>query len=62
MMMSLKHFVSIEIYFLIISTNFKQCSILIEDFNAKHSKWCSTDKNNKARISLDNIAQTSGYN
>ena len=37
-------------------------SILVGDFNAKHSKGCSTDKNNKAGIILENITSTSGYN
>ena len=37
-------------------------SILLGDFYAKHSKWCSTDKNNKARIVLENITSTAGYN
>ena len=27
-------------------------------FHAKHSKWCSTDKNNKAGIVLENITST----
>ena len=36
--------------------------ILLGDFNPKHSKWCSTDKNNKTGIVLDNITATAGYN
>ena len=31
------------------------CSIAIEDFNAKFSKWCTTDKDNTAGLELDNI-------
>ena len=27
-----------------------------------NSKWCSTDKNNKNGITLDNITSVSGYN
>ena len=38
------------------------CSILSGDFNAKHSKWYSSDKNNKPGIVLENIASTAGYN
>ena len=30
-------------------------SLLLRDFNTKHSKWCSTDKNDKGRIALGNI-------
>ena len=36
--------------------------VLLGDFNAKHSKWCSTNKNNKAGIVLENITSTAGYN
>ena len=38
------------------------CSVLLGDFNAKHSKCCSTDKNNKAGSLLENITLTAGYN
>ena len=38
------------------------CSVFLGEFNAKHSKWCSTDKNNKAGIVLENITSTAGYN
>ena len=38
------------------------CSVLLGDFNAKHSKWCSTDKNDIAGIVLENITSTTGYN
>ena len=38
------------------------CLIAIDDFNAKHSKESSADKNNKAGFTLDNITSTSGYN
>ena len=37
-------------------------SIVLDDFNAKCSKWCASDKNNTAGIELDNITTTSGYN
>ena len=36
------------------------CLVLLGDFNAKHSRWCSTDKNNKAGIVLENITSTAG--
>ena len=36
------------------------CSILIGDFNAKCSKWCSSDKNNIAGLQIDNITTTAG--
>ena len=38
------------------------CSIVLGDFNAKCSKWCSSDRNNTAGVELDNITMTSGYN
>ena len=38
------------------------CSVLLGNFNAKHSKWCSTGRNNKAGIVLENITSTAGYN
>ena len=38
------------------------CSVLLGDFSAKHSKWSSTDKNNKAGIELENITSTAAYN
>ena len=38
------------------------CSVLLGDFNAKYSKWCSTDKNNKAGILLENISSTAVCN
>ena len=37
------------------------CSILIGDFNAKSSKLCSSDKDNKAGCELDNITTSAGY-
>ena len=38
------------------------CLVLLGDFNAKHSKWCSTDKKNKSGIALENMTSTAGYN
>ena len=38
------------------------CLVLLGNFNAKHSKWCSTDKNNKTWIVLKNITSTADYN
>ena len=38
------------------------CSIVLGDFNAKCSKWCTSDRINSAGIELDNITTTSGYN
>ena len=37
------------------------CSIVIEDFNAKCSKWCTSDKDNTAGFELDSITTTAGY-
>ena len=37
------------------------CSIRIGDFNAKCSKWCSSDKNNIAGLEIVNITTTAGY-
>ena len=33
------------------------CSIVIGDFNAKCSKWCTTDKNNTAGLELEQQQQ-----
>ena len=44
-----------------INNNQPTCSILIGDFNAKCSKWCSSDKNNIAGLEIDNITTTAGY-
>ena len=38
------------------------CSIVSCDFNAKCSKWFTSDKNNTSGIELDNITMKSGYN
>ena len=45
-----------------INNIYPTCSIVLGDFNAKCSKWCSSDKNNTTGIELDNITMTSGYN
>ena len=37
------------------------CSIVIGDFNAKCSKWCTSDKDNTAGPELDSITTTPGY-
>ena len=37
------------------------CSILVGDFNAKLSRWCPSDKNNKAGQDIDAFTTTSGY-
>ena len=44
-----------------INNNQPACSILMGDFNAKYSKWCSSDKNNIAGLEIDNITTTAGY-
>ena len=44
-----------------INNNHPNCSILIGEFNAKFSKWCSSDKDNKAGCELDNITTSAGY-
>ena len=36
-------------------------SIATGNFNAKCSKWCSTNKNNTAGLELDSITTTAGY-
>ena len=37
------------------------CSIIVDDFNAKLSKWCPSDKDNKAGQEIDTFTTTSGY-
>ena len=44
-----------------INNNQPASSILVGDFNAKCSKWCSSDKNNIAGLEIDNITTTAGY-
>ena len=44
-----------------INNNQAACSILIGDFNAKCSKWCSSDKNNIAGLEIENITTTADY-
>ena len=44
-----------------INNNQPACSIVIDDFNAKCSKWCSNDKNNIAGLEIDNITTTAAY-
>ena len=36
-------------------------SILVGDFNAKLSKWCSSDKDNKVGQDIDTLTTTSSY-
>ena len=43
-----------------INENHPACSILIGDFNARSSKWCNSDKINRAGIELDNITTSAG--
>ena len=44
-----------------INNNQPACSILIGDFDAKCSKWCSSEKNYLAVLEIDNITTTAGY-
>ena len=44
-----------------INNNQPACSILMGDFNAKYSKWCSSDENDIAGLEIDNITTTAGY-
>ena len=44
-----------------INNNQPACSILIGDFNAKCSKWCSSDKNIIAGLEIHNITSMTGY-
>ena len=37
------------------------CSILVVDFNARLSKWCASNKDNKAGQDIDTFTTTSGY-
>ena len=36
-------------------------SVVIGDFNAKYSKWCTSDKDNTSGLKLDSITTTAGY-
>ena len=44
-----------------INDNHPTCSIIISDFNAERSKWCNSDKCNRAGIELHNITTSAGY-
>ena len=44
-----------------INDNHPTRSILIGDFNAKSSKWCISDKSNRAGRERDNITTSAGY-
>ena len=44
-----------------INNNQAACSVLISDFNAKCSKWWSSDRNNIAGFEIDDITTTAGY-
>ena len=44
-----------------INSNQSACSILVDDFNAKCSEWCSSDTTNIAVLEIDNITRTAGY-
>ena len=44
-----------------INDNHPTCSILTVDFNTKSSKWCNSDKNNRAGTERDNITTSAGY-
>ena len=41
-----------------VNNNQTACSILIGDFNARCTKWCSSDKNIIASLEIDNITTT----
>lgn len=44
-----------------INENHLTCSIPIAEFNAKCSKWCSKDKDNKAGSELGKTTTSTGY-
>ena len=44
-----------------IKDNHPTCTILIGEFNAKCSKWCSSGWGNNAGSELDNITTSGGY-
>ena len=46
---------------LTIGDNHPSRSVLIGDFNAKSSKWCISDKSNRAGRERDNITASAGY-
>ena len=50
-----------DLLFSNINDNHPTCSIIVGDFNARSSKWCNSDKSNRAGIKLDNITTSAGY-
>ena len=57
-----RFFINFDLLLSSINNLHPNCSIVLDDFNAKYSKWCASDKNNTAGIELDSITMTSGYN
>ena len=57
-----RFFINFDLLLSNINNLHSNCSIVLDDFNAKYSKWCASDKNNTAGIELDSITMTSGYN
>ena len=60
-MTSLKTCSELNLLLTNIKNNEQTCSILTGDFNAKCSKWCSSDKNNIAGLEIDNISTMAAY-
>ena len=52
---------NLDLFLSTINDNHQTCSILIGDFNAKSSKWCISDKSNRAGSECDNITTSAGY-
>ena len=52
--------VSSDLDLLLSNINDNHPLTLIGDFNAKSSKWCKSDKSNRAGIELDNITTSAG--
>ena len=57
-----KNFVVFDLLLPNINDQLQTFSIFIVDFNAKCSKWCTTDKDNTAGPELDSITTIAGYN
>ena len=52
---------NLDLFLSNINDNHPTCSILIDDFSAKNSKWWNSDKSNTVGIEQDNVTTSAGY-
>ena len=52
---------NLDLFISNINDKYPTYSILIGNFDAKSSKWCNSDRSNRAGIDLHNITTSAGY-